>query len=142
VLETVLSMALPTANTAGKAYREPRDAGLIRVRPDELKLLAEHAGRRGLASATYVPVLVRSHLRHLAPLPKVELVAEALGGGTGSHWPNPRQGMLRTHTDVLVSVGAPKADLSDRCVADSICCHSHSASHPASTGGPCSRRVL
>ena len=33
------------------------------------------AAARGMASATYVSVLVRSHLRSLAPLPKEELAA-------------------------------------------------------------------
>ena len=38
-------------------------------------MLHERANARGMASATYVSVLVRSHLRSLAPLPKGELVA-------------------------------------------------------------------
>jgi Bacterial mobilisation protein (MobC) len=45
----------------------------IRLRPDDRLLLRERASARGLASATYVSVLVRAHLRHLAPLPKDEL---------------------------------------------------------------------
>jgi Bacterial mobilisation protein (MobC) len=47
----------------------------IRLRPDDRLLLRERASARGLASATYVSVLVRAHLRHLAPLPKDELKA-------------------------------------------------------------------
>jgi hypothetical protein len=38
-------------------------------------MLNERAAARGMASATYVAVLVRSHLRNLAPLPKQELLA-------------------------------------------------------------------
>jgi hypothetical protein len=37
--------------------------------------LHERAEARGVASATYISVLVRSHLRSLAPLPKDELIA-------------------------------------------------------------------
>ena len=35
-------------------------------------LLRERAAARGMAAATYVSVLTRSHLRSLAPLPKAE----------------------------------------------------------------------
>jgi Bacterial mobilisation protein (MobC) len=38
-------------------------------------LLHERAAARGMASATYVSVLTRSHLHSLAPLPKEELLA-------------------------------------------------------------------
>ena len=38
-------------------------------------MLHERAAARGMASATYVSVLVRTHLRSLAPLPKDELLA-------------------------------------------------------------------
>jgi hypothetical protein len=38
-------------------------------------LLRERAGRRGMPAATYVSVLVRAHLRELAPLPKAEYLA-------------------------------------------------------------------
>ena len=37
--------------------------------------MCERATARGMPSATYVSVLVRSHLRNLAPLPKEELLA-------------------------------------------------------------------
>lgn len=47
----------------------------VRLRPDDQILLRERASARGMASATYVSVLVRSHLRSLAPLPKEELLA-------------------------------------------------------------------
>ena len=44
----------------------------MRIRPDDQLLLRERAAARGMAAATYVPVLTRSHLRSLAPLPKAE----------------------------------------------------------------------
>ena len=47
----------------------------VRLRPDDQMLLRERASSRGMAPATYVSVLVRSHLRSLAPLPKEELLA-------------------------------------------------------------------
>ena len=47
----------------------------VRLRTEDRMLLHERASARGMASATYVSVLVRSHLRDLAPLPKDELLA-------------------------------------------------------------------
>jgi len=53
-----------------------RDARVsVRLAPDDRALLSARATARGMALATYVSVLVRSHLRNLAPLPKEELVA-------------------------------------------------------------------
>ena len=53
-----------------------RDARLtVRLEPDDRVLLFQRAAARGMRSATYVSVLVRSHLRNLAPLPKEELTA-------------------------------------------------------------------
>jgi len=53
--------------------RASRDARLtVRIRPDDQMLLRERAAARGMAAATYVSVLTRSHLRSLAPLPKAE----------------------------------------------------------------------
>jgi predicted DNA-binding protein len=53
-----------------------RDARLsVRLAPEDRILLSERARARGLPSASYVSVLVRSHLRNLAPLPKEELLA-------------------------------------------------------------------
>jgi predicted DNA binding CopG/RHH family protein len=53
-----------------------RDARLsIRLAPEDRILLCDRATARGMPSATYVSVLVRSHLRNLAPLPKEELLA-------------------------------------------------------------------
>ena len=46
----------------------------LRLRTDDQQLLKERASARGMPAATYVSVLVRSHLRCLAPLPKEELL--------------------------------------------------------------------
>lgn len=47
----------------------------LRLRREDRRLLRERSAARGLASATYVAVLVRAHLRNLTPLPKEELKA-------------------------------------------------------------------
>jgi len=47
----------------------------VRVRREDRLLLHERAAARGMASATYLSVLLRSHLRALTPLPKDELAA-------------------------------------------------------------------
>ena len=57
------------------ARRELISSLYVRLRGDDRLLLHERAAARGMASATYVSVLVRSHLRSLTPLPKEELVA-------------------------------------------------------------------
>jgi len=78
-----------TASGVTRAGREDRTGGVlkaegeetpgarvcIRLRPDDRLLLRERAHARGVASATYVSVLARAHLRNLVPLPKDELVA-------------------------------------------------------------------
>ena len=45
----------------------------VRLAVDDLLLLRERSRSRGMPSATYVSYLVRSHLRHLAPIPDNEL---------------------------------------------------------------------
>jgi len=45
----------------------------IRLMPDDRLLLHERAAARSIPAATYVSILVRSHLRALTPLPKEEL---------------------------------------------------------------------
>lgn len=47
----------------------------VRLHPDDQLLLTERAAARQMPAATYVSVLVRTHLRDLAPLPKAELMA-------------------------------------------------------------------
>lgn len=73
----VLMLESTTASgTLGPPDRSPRDSRVtVRLRPDDQRLLKERAAARGLPAATYVSVLVRAHLRSLAPLPKDELLA-------------------------------------------------------------------
>jgi hypothetical protein len=74
MLQTASSTDLvPTTRVESQGARVTRL--MIRLRPDDQILLRERAASRGLAPATYVSVLVRAHLRALAPLPKEELLA-------------------------------------------------------------------
>jgi len=60
----------------------PRQARLtIRLLPDDQALLHARAKARGMPAATYVSVVLRSHLRGVAPLPKEErtLLSQAIG---------------------------------------------------------------
>ena len=67
------SASAAEVGTPGGADRTSRDSRLtVRIRPDDQLLLRERAAARGMAAATYVSVLTRSHLRSLAPLPKAE----------------------------------------------------------------------
>jgi predicted DNA binding CopG/RHH family protein len=53
---------------------DPRDARVtVRLVPEDRALLRERAAARSMPAATYVSVLVRSHLRRVAPLPDQEL---------------------------------------------------------------------
>ena len=57
-------------------HRPLRDRRLcVRLQQGDRLLLGERAHARGMPSATYVAVLVRSHLRDLTPLPREELLA-------------------------------------------------------------------
>jgi hypothetical protein len=47
----------------------------IRVRHGDRLILRERAGARGMPAATYIAVLLRAHLRALAPLPSEEIAA-------------------------------------------------------------------
>ena len=53
----------------------------VRLAVDDLLLLRERARSRGIPSATYVSLLVRSHLRNLSPIPDNELkvLQQAIG---------------------------------------------------------------
>ena len=77
LLEVTLRMSaqegFPKLDTLEKVSRDARLS--IRLAPDDRILLCDRAAARGMRSATYVSVLVRSHLRNLAPLPKEELLA-------------------------------------------------------------------
>src|SRR5579862_6052053 len=51
----------------------PRDSRVwVRLRLEDRKLLKARAHARGVPSATYVALLVRSHLHAIAPLPEGE----------------------------------------------------------------------
>ena len=47
----------------------------VRLRPDDLVLMRGRAAARGMATATYVSMLVRVHLRGFPPLPDREFAA-------------------------------------------------------------------
>src|ERR1700733_13502602 len=78
LLKRLVDLMLQSASAAelgtpGGGHGTSRDSRLtVRIRPDDHLLLRERAAARGMAAATYVSVLTRSHLRSLAPLPKAE----------------------------------------------------------------------
>ncbi|HWZ64859.1 MAG TPA: hypothetical protein VNX02_17710 [Steroidobacteraceae bacterium] len=77
LLETLVKASATVGALTGKAD-EPNLRGermSIRLAPDDRLLLSDRATARGMPSATYVAVLVRSHLRRLTPLPTEELAA-------------------------------------------------------------------
>ncbi len=91
LLKDLLELTLGGIGTLGpddadQTSRPSRRARLyVRVRPDDQLLLAERAAARRMAPATYVSVVVRSHLRALSPLPADEMrslnrVVAELGG--------------------------------------------------------------
>jgi hypothetical protein len=73
----VLMLESTTArSTLTPLDQSPRDTRVtVRLRPDDQQLLKARAAARDMPAATYVSVLVRAHLRSLAPLPKEELLA-------------------------------------------------------------------
>jgi Bacterial mobilisation protein (MobC) len=77
LLEVTLRMSakegFPKLDALEKVSRDARLS--VRLATEDRILLCERATARGIPSATYVSVLVRSHLRNLAPLPKEELLA-------------------------------------------------------------------
>ena len=78
LLRQLLDVVLRTANLDESPAMAPADkvnrSGRINVRlePEDWRLLRERAKARGMASATYLTYLARSHLRGAAPLPKAE----------------------------------------------------------------------
>jgi predicted DNA-binding protein len=77
LIEAMVQMATDAKIAgAGASNRVIRDGRLyVRLEPQDRILLSDRAAARGMPSATYVSVLVRSHLRNLTPLPKEELLA-------------------------------------------------------------------
>jgi predicted DNA binding CopG/RHH family protein len=74
LLEVVLRAAgLDEPPTMAPPDKVNRDARLnVRLEPEDWRLLRERARARGMASATYLSYLARSHLRGASPLPKME----------------------------------------------------------------------
>jgi predicted DNA binding CopG/RHH family protein len=72
-LRAPVNDGLPKVEALERVSREARVN--IRLAADDRLLLSERAAARGMAAATYVSVLVRSHLRNVAPLPRDELLA-------------------------------------------------------------------
>lgn len=82
LLKRLVDLMLQTANaavdpkpTSSTKQSSPALRLTIRLRTDDQMLLRERAAARGMPAATYVSVLTRAHLRHLAPLPKDEFLA-------------------------------------------------------------------
>jgi uncharacterized protein (DUF1778 family) len=77
LLETLVRSSPTESPTCGKSDDTELRAERISIRlsPDDRLLLRDRATARGMPSATYVAVLVRSHLRKLTPLPSEELAA-------------------------------------------------------------------
>jgi hypothetical protein len=77
LLDVVLrSSGLEEEATSARAEKVYRDARLyVRLEPEDWWLLRARSQGRGIASATYASLLLRSHLRGVAPLPKPEYLA-------------------------------------------------------------------
>jgi antitoxin component of RelBE/YafQ-DinJ toxin-antitoxin module len=77
LLEVVLrTSALTDLPPPVLRYQADREARLsVRLHPDDRVLLSDRARARGIPSATHVSLVVRSHLRGIAPLPKAEYLA-------------------------------------------------------------------
>lgn len=81
LVRPLLETLVRTFATERSAISNSGDTGMrakrlsIRLLPNDRLLLRERASSRGMPSATYVAVLVRSHLRKLTPLPVEELDA-------------------------------------------------------------------
>jgi hypothetical protein len=80
LLKRMLDLLLHTAGSEGQVAANPeRPARLarlyLRLTEGDRQLLRERSAARCLAPATYVSILLRSHLRALTPLPEAELRA-------------------------------------------------------------------
>lgn len=73
MLHSASEAAVPTAAIDGPDLRDARVT--IRLAADDQRLLRARASGRGMPAATYISVLVRSHLRGLARLPVTERLA-------------------------------------------------------------------
>jgi len=73
VLRTAALQGFPKLDALDRPKRDSRL--YIRLEPEDRQLLTGRATQRGMPSATYVSLLVRSHLRGVTPIPKEELLA-------------------------------------------------------------------
>lgn len=71
-LQSTQAAAVTTPEHPEKAIRGARLS--VRLRPDDRLLLEERAAGRGMATATYASIVLRTHLRGVAPLPELILV--------------------------------------------------------------------
>jgi hypothetical protein len=75
MVEAMLVTATPPPDPTPVPESAPSSRLSVRLRDDDLLMLRGRAQARGMPAATYVSFLLRSHLRHLAPLPDAELQA-------------------------------------------------------------------
>jgi predicted DNA-binding protein len=77
LLDTLLRVQVSDEESEPEATEAiPRDSRVwVRLRLEDRKLLKARARARGVPSATYVALFVRSHLHAIAPLPEAELLA-------------------------------------------------------------------
>lgn len=80
LLKRLVETAVLIPSTLSTKSAEPiepvsRNARIfVRLRPDDHALLRERATARGMATATYASIVLRTHLRAVAPLPERLLV--------------------------------------------------------------------
>jgi hypothetical protein len=77
LLCTMLRVQEPAADPeSAEADATPRDSrSYVRLRLGDQKLLKARALARGLPAATYIALLVRTHLHSVSPVPEAELLA-------------------------------------------------------------------
>lgn len=124
----VHSVGQSYAELLNSPHRQLRGSRLcVRLHPDDQLLLCERAAARQMAAATYVSVLVRSHLRTLSPLPKAELMAlkqsvaelSAIGRNINqlarsAHQNGQRAGSVQNELAMMLKVcGAMRAHIKD-----------------------------
>jgi hypothetical protein len=73
VLRTSGSSAPPEVKLPSQPTRDSRIS--VRLSQEDQQLLAERSAGRGMPCATYISILVRSHLRKVTPMPREELLA-------------------------------------------------------------------
>jgi hypothetical protein len=71
-LQSTQAATVTTPELAAIPFRGARFS--VRLRPDDRLLLGERAAARGMATATYASIVLRTHLRAVAPFPERLLV--------------------------------------------------------------------